>query len=188
MTEANLFDEISDQQLSLWRTTWLPVMQQIRQDFKKRQVPVDDWPEDLHWDWDSKLKDINGLLAYRTFSVVCEGRLQGLMIVDLTRSGRLVSQAGKPLVYVEFLATAPWNRKELTSSPVFRGVGSVLVYVAIQLSLDEQFHGRIGLHSLPRANDFYQNVCGLTLVGPDPQKQDMCYFEMTPDQAKRFRP
>jgi hypothetical protein len=188
MTEAALFDEISEQQLALWRTTWVPVMQQSLQDFKKRQIPTDEWPEDLHWDWDLKLKDIKGLLAYRTLCLVCQDQVQGLMMLDLTKSSRLSSQAGKPLVYVEFLATAPWNRKELTTSPVFRGVGSVLIYVAIQVSLEEQFHGRIGLHSLPRANDFYQNVCGMTLVGPDPQKQNLCYFEMTRDQAKRFRP
>jgi len=188
MTEAVLFDEISEKHLGLWRASWLPAMQQRREDLKKKQIPKDKWTEDLHWDWDLKLQNIEGLLAYRTFCLVCRDEVQGLMILNLTKSARLASQVGKPLAYVEFLATAPWNRKELTASPIFRGVGGVLMYAAIQVSLEEEFHGRVGLHSLSRANEFYQNVCGMTLVGPDPHYQNLCYFEMTADQAKRFRP
>ena len=34
---------------------------------------------------------------------------QGLMLVSDFKSARLQVQFGKPIVYVEFVATAPWN-------------------------------------------------------------------------------
>ncbi|VTR96316.1 Uncharacterized protein OS=Methylomonas sp. FJG1 GN=JT25_10440 PE=4 SV=1 [Gemmata massiliana] len=36
--------------------------------------------------------------------------------------------------------------------------------------------GRVGLHSLPQAEDFY-NRCGMTRIGPDPHYYDLVYFE-----------
>lgn len=40
--------------------------------------------------------------------------------------------------------------------PRLRGVGTALVTAAVALSEDEGFKGRIGLHSLPQAEDFYR--------------------------------
>jgi hypothetical protein len=53
---------------------------------------------------------------------------------------------------------------------------------SIQLSLDEQFHGRIGLHSLPQSDDFYTK-CGMTCLGPEPT---LNYFEMTRAKALEY--
>jgi hypothetical protein len=65
-------------------------------------------------------------------------------------------------------------------------VGSVLLAAAIQLSIDEEFLGRLGLHSLPQADDWYRK-CRMTDLGPDPsEKQNLRYFEMTPEQAQAF--
>ena len=50
-----------------------------------------------------------------------------------------------------------------------------------------EFHGRIGLHSLPQANDFYANTCGMTDLGADRDYNGgLRYFEMTPEQAQAF--
>ena len=70
--------------------------------------------------------------------------------------------------------------------PIYRGVGSLLIAAAIQLSLDEGFKGRIGLHSLPQADAFYANTCGMSNLGPDPSYQNLSYFEMTAEQAQAF--
>ncbi len=43
-----------------------------------------------------------------------------------------------------------------------------------------------GLHSLPQANGFYANTCGMTDLGPDPGYDNLRYFEMTPEQAQVF--
>ncbi len=71
-------------------------------------------------------------------------------------------------------------------SLTWRVWGSTLLAVAIQLSIEEEFSGRIGLHSLPQANAWYANACGMSSLGPDSAKQNLHYFEMTPEQASEF--
>jgi hypothetical protein len=74
----------------------------------------------------------------------------------------------------------------VVAEPRFSGVGTVLMAAAIQFSIDEEFSGRVGLHSLPQADDWYRK-CGMTDLGPDAgEKQNLRYFEMTPEQAKEF--
>lgn len=104
--------------------------------------------------------------------------------IDLTRSARSAGDAGKPLVYLEYLEVAPWNWPEF-GTPTFKGIGSALITAALERSLDEGFKGRMGLHSLPQADDFYRRL-GMTDLGPDANYQGLRYFEMTAEQARAF--
>jgi hypothetical protein len=136
--EAELWDDISDEHLRLWRTTWLPLVEQAVQRLTRDGVPRSQWPQDLHWDWSKKTDWSRALLSLQRFTITCEGGLQGLMMVNLTKlTARLPSQRGKDLAYVEFVATAPWNRPELVSEPVFRGIGLTMVRAAIEVSIAE---------------------------------------------------
>lgn len=109
------------------------------------------------------------------------------MILDTLRSARLQSQAGKSMIYVEYLEVAPWNRRHLGDEvPRFRAVGSALMRAAIEFSYQEGFKGRIGLHSLPQSNGWYANTCGMADLGTDPDYQHLRYFEMTPEMAEAF--
>ena len=143
------------------------------------------WPQSWHWDWAQKTARVRGLLAFRGFSVVAQGETQGLAQVDLTKSGREPSQVGKPLVYLDYLEVAPWNRPELGAAPRLRGVGSALITAAVALSVDEGFKGRLGLHSLPQADTFYRKI-GMIDLGQDAAYQNLRYFEMTVEQARAF--
>ena len=125
-------------------------------------------------------------LGYHTFAIVCRGELQGLMLASDVQSARLESQFGKSLVYVTYVATAPWNRVEMHKPPRYIGVGSVFIAAAIQLSLECHFRGRIGLHALKQSENFYRK-CGLSELGPDSAHDGLLYFEMTVEQAKTFR-
>ena len=110
-----------------------------------------------------------------------------MMIVDAVKHrGRLEGQKGQHLVYVEFVENAPWNRPELFDPPRYRGVGSILIRAAVTLSEELGFHRRIGLHSLPQANGFYANTCGMTDLGTDPDHEDLRYFEMSSENALAF--
>src|SRR5271156_3290416 len=100
-------------------------------------------------------------------------------------SGQSPSQAGKPLVYLDYLEVAPWNRPDFGPVPRLRGVGSALITAAVALSDEEGFKGRLGLHSLPQADAFYRKI-GMTDLGPDPAYQNLRYFEMTVEQARTF--
>ena len=107
------------------------------------------------------------------------------MRVELNHMARMAIQAGKPLVYVEYLEVAPWNRSD-SAEQRFRGVGTALMTAAVDLSLSEGFGGRMALHSLPQAENYYRDFCGMTDLGIDASYDNLHYFEMTTHQAAQF--
>lgn len=184
---AELWDAIAEPQLADWEGEWVPELFKAVQRLKRAGVDRKQWPQSRHWNWRRKVEALQGMLAYPSFSVVCDGLTQGMMVVDTVKKRcRIDSQKGQHLVYVEFVETAPWNRGELFNPPRYRGIGSILIRAAVALSEDLEFHGRIGLHSLPQANGFYANTCAMTDLGTDPGYKDLRYFEMTPEQARAF--
>lgn len=186
--EAELWDGITERQLADWEGEWVPELLKAVQRLHRAGVERPHWPQSRHWDWRKKTQVLQGLLANPGFCVMCGGVTQGLMIVENTlHRCRVPEQAGKHLVYVEFVENAPWNRKELLFDPPrYRGVGSILIRAAIELSHEEGFKGRIGLHSLPQANNWYANTCGMTDLGIDQDKESLRYFEMTTAQSEAF--
>lgn len=187
LEDAELHFAISNVQLDDWQTKWIPALIRSVMRVQTTAIVRPQWPQSHRWDWRAKAEALKGMLAYRGFSIVCAGVTQGMMIVDTTtKRGRLDEQQGKNLVYVNFVENAPWNRKELVDVPRYRGVGSILIGAAMALSKEEEFKGRIGLHSLPQANGFYANHCGMTDLGPDPAYLGMRYFETLPQQADEF--
>lgn len=142
--------------------------------------------ESAHWDWRRKMTAFRGLLGFPSFAIEWRGETQGLMVCSTVETCRLPNQAGLPVVYVEYLETAPWNRVTLTPTPRFKRVGPAMIDVAIQLSVHEGFQGRLGLHSLPQSDAWYRDKCKMTDLGRDAHKQNLRYFEMTPQQAKAF--
>lgn len=183
--EAQLRDAIEQAQLQDWMTQWQPALNAVLQELARQGVPSTQWPQSWHWNWAQKTAQVQGLLAFRGLSVVAQGVTQGLAQVDLTKTCREPSQAGRPLVYIDYLEVAPWNRPELGATPRLRGVGTALLTAAVALSEDEGFKGRLGLHSLPQADAFYRKI-GMTDLGPEPTYYNLRYFEMTVEQARAF--
>lgn len=143
-------------------------------------------PEHAHWRWEHKVTLAGHLLAYPTLAIEFEGDAQGLMMLKTDGEfARLPGEMGKPLVYVVFLATAPWNLPSVVMRPRFRGVGTVMLRSAIEISFELGFKGRLGLHSLSQSEHFYTRS-GLTELGNDLEKENLSYFEMTPAQASAF--
>ncbi len=188
LVEAELWDAITDQQLVHWEDEWTPAQRLINERLKAAGVPRAQLPQSRHWNWRQKAEAFSGSLANPSFCVMAQGMTQGMMILNTLPKARVASQAGKELIYVEYLENAPWNRKQANDDQVrFAGVGSLLMRAAIEFSRDEGFKGRLGLHSLPQSNDWYAKVCGMTDLGSDAGYQNLHYFEMTPEQAEAFR-
>lgn len=142
--------------------------------------------EHAHWQWAAKVKASAHLLSCPTLAIEHDGVAQGLMLLKTDgHFGKLPSEAGKPLVYIVYLAVAPWNLRVVAQQPRFTGVGMVLLNAAIQLSLDAEFKGRVGLHSLPQAEGFYERQ-GLQCLGVDPDKEGLNYYELSPQAASEF--
>lgn len=185
LVPAQLIDGVDRNAIIRAAASWKPLIEARVLDLMRQGIPRSLWPQHMHWDWEQKTKYYTGL-AYQTFGIECEGEIQGLMLVDtVTQSCRIPTQVGKPLVHVLYLATAPWNDRDFSAQPRFGGVGKVLLAAAIQLSIDNEFKGRISLHSLPQADAFYRG-CGFTDLGKDPEVQNLSCYEMTPEQAQAF--
>ena len=182
IVRAEILNEISRDELIDIHMDWQPARLEALTSLRGAGKP---WPENWHWDWGMKAENLN-LLAYRCFAVECEGRTQGLMMVStIGWRGRIDVQAGKPVLYIEYIESTPWNLAGFVESPRFSGVGVALIEAAIQVSASEGFAGRIALHSLPQSQPFYRRFMHDLDIDPaHPEK--LCYFEMTEDQAKAF--
>lgn len=182
---AEVFRDLDQKNLDDFERLWRPTLKSRRDEFPSWAAAADANAQDSHWEWVEKTKDATRSLQYETFAVECSGKTQGLMLVDVTKFGRVDGQQRRELAYIELLATAPWNRPKFVPKPRYKGVGRILLGTAISLSVDLGFKGRIGLHSLPQSESWYRTEAGFTDGGYDPAKK-MQYFEMTEAQAAAF--
>lgn len=184
---ATILDGLEPTDLLIVEREWGPVRSELTKELLAACVDRREWPQSLHWDWSKKAPELR-LLESSGFGVVCEKKWQGVM---MTRTAsflaRLKADRGKPLVYLDFLEVAPWNWviHEINHPGLFKTIGLQLFWRAILQSLDEGFKGRVGLHSLPKAENFYRK-CGMVEVGYDAAKQGLMYFELTQEGAEKF--
>ncbi len=183
--DAELLERIDDVQAKRAEDSWVTHIAAARASAASRGEQLPKLPHE-HWLWAEKVKLTHRFLPYPTFGIECEGQMQGMMLLQTDGHYARLSSGGRaPLVYVDLLATAPWNLSEINGAVRFKGIGATLIRAAIELSLDLEFNGRIGLHALPTSEGWYDKV-GLTCCGSDDQKQGMKYYELTPEQAREF--
>jgi len=186
--EAKLHNDLLPTDLFLVDEQWSPYRIRLIRELLDHDIPDTDWPESLRWNWSRKAYELK-LLAASGFGVMCENEWQGTMLTKTAPYfARLPEDEGKPLVYVDYVETAPWNWRV---EPIdwecrYKGVGSILLRQAVIQSLDEGFHGRLGLHALPQAEGYYRDVMRMTAVGRDPLKQNLLYFEFSRWRAVEF--
>jgi len=158
---------------------WSPVLRQWEQTTGGRV-------EHGHWDWSRKARAISQSRDYFIVGVRTQGEMQALMLWDEDfHYGSHSLQLGSPLVYVHFLATAPWNDREIVAVPQYKGAGTLLLRTAVERSDDLGYKQRLGLHSLPQAEGFYRDRCLMADLGVDATKQ-LRYFEFTSALAQNF--
>lgn len=164
---------------------WLTYLAALEGQAEGRGVPFMR-PDHIHWRWHTKVQESAHLLSCPTLAVEFGGEPQGLMLLKTDGHFALLpTQERKPLVYIPYLATAPWNCRDITDRPKFLGVGTVLLRAAVSTSIDAEFKGRIGLHSLPKAEEFYERH-GFQCLGKDPEKENLKYYELSPEAAAEF--
>ncbi len=182
--EAVLIDGVTAEEIRAADNAWIPFSFAAIREAWTRGVLPDDLPQHWHWEWARKLRSATA--ASRFFGIECGGEMQGLMAIRTDRTCRLPGQSGLPLVYVDYLAMAPWNLPGLVTQPRFRRGGIRLIAAAVQASRDQGWAGRLGLHSLRQAETFYREVCGMTDLGVDDAYEHLRYFEMSPAQTALF--
>ena len=103
---------------------------------------------DAHWEWEwiagryssSSIKECVAILSKDNY-------IEGALAYQF--NAKSVLESSKGTVYIGWLATAPRNREELVNNPIYRGVGTSLLYWAIKESYNAGLGGRISLESLP---------------------------------------
>lgn len=187
--EVTLWQSLDERHVEDFAQKWKPMfdarLAELRAKGELTLEVVGDYNlQDAHWEWAQKRLERQDMMAWASFAVEAEDVTQGLMFVRMDGFAREPSARGKPIVEIDLLATAPWNRFRLVPWPQFKGIGRLLLAAAISLSVEEEFAGRIGLHALPQAESWYRDVCGMTDLGVD--ETEMRYFEMTEAQARAF--
>ena len=153
---------LSTQHLDDFESTWKPQLQASA-------------AEDRVWDWIAKERIYLASPNYECYGIECERMTQGLMLID-TRFHRSQVDPSRRLVYVSFLATAPWNRSIIKSPPTYRAVGSALLQFARDRSFELGYGGLVGLHALSESVSFYDKI-GMIGGDPDPDRDGLPYFE-----------
>jgi len=190
LVTAKFHDNVTAEQLAQAESQWKPhriaaIERLISGGMTKREAHVR--IQHAHWDWAAKAQGLRErTLDMRCFGIDIENEWQGLGMVELAAySAQLAPDQGKPLAYVQFLESAPWNLKDICDDPRFGLVGVRLLEAAVRMSIEEGFHGRVGLHALPQAEPFYEERCLMKHVEGF-VKGRMKLYEMTRGNAEKF--
>lgn len=119
-----------------------------------------------------------------SFALIAENNVQGVLLLQRETQPSYL-EPNCSLIYVRYLATAPWNRRDKSGPGQFRGVGTLLMAWALQESQDAGCDGRLGLHSQRGSDEFYRRL-GLHNLGLDAAHRGMNYFELRCSRATEF--
>lgn len=137
--------------------------------------------DDRHWEWFTKS------LVYQTseydwFFLVAEGAPQGACLIFHPKASALNKG---DIFYIEYIAAAPWNRRNPMHEQAFKNVGTILVKHAINYAHDTlKLQYGFSLHAIPSAA-WYYNKIGMTRHTPL-DKTPLQYFEMPDKTASSF--
>jgi ribosomal protein S18 acetylase RimI-like enzyme len=90
------------------------------------------------------------------------GSVEALMQLKIGHVVRCPGECRPPLVYISFLEVAPANLTAVAIAPTRprrgRGLGSAMVRLSCDASRQRGYEGRVGLHSVAGAVDFYRRL------------------------------
>lgn len=135
--------------------------------------------EDNHWRWLDKSLHYRGE-SYKWFFLIAENYPQAACLIYQPKAS--VAGAGN-IFYVEYIASAPWNRENALAERTFKGIGPKLLERVISYAKDDlKLHSGFSLHSLPKAVQFYQKL-GMKAF-PQYDKEGLKFFEWVEPQSQ----
>jgi hypothetical protein len=196
--KLELIENPKDEYIAFVKQEWSPILQECRARaiLSYRALPKEyrnneAWQEiqsqygapDAHWDWTKKRESILEA-SHRMYALVARDSVEALMYLDLSAYSLVRKKPVTNIVYVDYLAVAPWNRAAIQQRPRFKGLGTIMLGIAVSISLEEEMDGRCGLHSLPQSEGFYTRV-GMKDTGLI-DEHNLKYFEFEPEAARKF--
>lgn len=136
---------------------------------------------DNHWNWFNKSCKYKSD-EYQWFYLYSDNKPQAVCLIYHPKTSIL---SGNNIFYIEYIAVAPWNRKNPMAPKQFTGLGQILMqfiihYASSQLGLSFGF----SLHSLPGARSFYTSI-GMQNI-PTEDKEGLGFFEMPHETTAKF--
>jgi hypothetical protein len=134
---------------------------------------------DCAWRWDLLAQKYGGSAQFELAAVVTDGdEIQGAMLAGLENGANYSDCAsrlnrGHHGVYVEYLASAPWNRSRIADPRRYGGVGRSLLEHAKRLSCEKGYGGRLILDSKYESLPFYEKL-GFQQVARTPEGTVFC--------------
>ncbi len=139
--------------------------------------------QDHHWNWRNK-SAIAPSSGRRILSLLNAAEVEAAMMLLFGKKSRDPTTP-LPIVYVDYVAVAPWNRKVVQHPQRFKNLGTVMLGVAVAMSIATGLDGRCGLHSLPQSEGFYRRI-GMADFGIDVAYASLRYFEFSAQAAINF--
>jgi hypothetical protein len=150
-----------------------------------------------HWPWGDFAIEASKTLHEEIYTVtrISDGGtrwervwVEGMMLLStLALPCRAASHVGKPAIYLDLIATAPWNLPGVLTPPRYKFTGLILMRQAIDASREIGLKGRLGLHALDDAAAWYRKL-GMVSLGRDPAKENLEYFELEEAAAEALYP
>lgn len=114
-----------------------------------------------------------------------QGTTFGLVQIDDDFPPLRTRAADQRAVYISFLEIAPLLRSR-TRPRRFVGLGAALLTFAVARSRQLGYGGRVGLHSILQAREFYAKLGFLESTEPGSNEYWESYLELSPSAADRF--
>ncbi|HIF9411254.1 TPA: N-acetyltransferase [Photobacterium damselae] len=143
--------------------------------------------DDSHWEW-LKKSCVWKTDEYKWFFLYIDGSPQSACVIYHPKTS--AAEQNKNIYYIEFLAASPWNRRNPMISQRFKSIGkTTLKHVQEYCSKELNWNLGFSLHSLPKAESYYQHIGMTPFSALDKKVNDtvtLKYFEMLEEPADIF--
>jgi len=148
----------------------------------KKVLQKDIMLEDYHWNWSKKAFHYN-TSEYDWFFLKTDDGVQG---VCLTFHPRESVFQKVDIFYIQYLSSAPWNRKSALHERQYKGIGNeILKHVQYYFLKKHHYSYGFSLHSLPQSQAFYEHL-GMKNFPEYNDANGLFFYEMSKENAISF--
>lgn len=138
--------------------------------------------EDIGWNWGQKAINYR-TPEYEWFFLNAKNNIQAVLVLYHPKNSRI---DGGDISYIDYLASADWNRARPGHKPQFKNSARILLREAAKHSTQIlSYRPGFSLHSLPAAEGFYKKL-GMIDFGLDKDKENLLYLEAEVDTTNKI--
>ena len=179
-----------DNKFNTMITPYIAANQQMTRDDQINFI-VSELGEDFQWNWEQKAFYIfqkpDEYDCFTISSLDSKGAHIAEALLIAFHPKQSEQEQGR-VFYVDYLASAPWNRDSIFPNQVvkIKGLGSHLLKFSSKYYKESiQYKAGFLLHSLPKAEGFYMKI-GMVDLGIDTSKENLRKFEMLEQACINF--